>query len=171
VGTEGLNSFLTVDVSLSSGGFGAITFAAANIANKPSGGAFAGDYNASGITRISFDVRHGAPAPLNFFLRLATPNNSPGFVVLNPVPVVGGDDFTTVSFDIDANNPLNVPGGPISIPGVLSNVGNMQLLVGGPEGLNGVPVNIDVDNIRIVPTPGAAGVLALGAIAAVRRRR
>lgn len=170
--TENGNGFARVNATLSTRGFPAVNLISANLANNPSNGAFSGNYTAAQITRVTFDVRHNGPAPLNFYLRLTqAPANFPAFLVLSPVPVAAGNGFTTVSFDISATNPLNIPEGPISIPGILSNVGNFQLLVGGPAQFNGTVVTLDVDNVRLVPTPATAGVLGLGGVVAMRRRR
>ena len=44
-----------------------------------SGDAFVGDWAAGGITHFSFDMRHNAAVPVNFFARFATPQNFPAF--------------------------------------------------------------------------------------------
>jgi hypothetical protein len=52
-----------------------------------SGDAFVGNWLAAGINRLSADVRHDAPEPVHFFVRLATPANFPGMLIELPVAV------------------------------------------------------------------------------------
>lgn len=174
---EGANPFIRVSTPLTGIPFDANTIVSANIpldppGPAPSGGAFTGNYLAAGITSFSFDVRHDGPAPLTFSLRLATASNFPGVVVISPVPVFAGPDFTTITFSLDPSNPLLIPEGPPSVvSAILSNVGNFQLLVNVPPSLVGPTVTFDIDNVSILPAPSAlAGLGALG-LAAARRRR
>lgn len=169
---ENGNAFASNTLTLTEGGFGAITFLAANASNNPSGGAFIGDYAGSGITTVSFDVRHNADIPLTFALRLAVAANSPAVIVFSPLVVASSDDFTSLTFELDSSSDLFVPAGP---PGtadlVLGAVGNLQLLVNVPDGAGGTTVTIDADNVSIIPAPGV-GALAIGfGLAAARRRR
>ncbi|MCC5824325.1 MAG: PEP-CTERM sorting domain-containing protein [Phycisphaerales bacterium] len=158
----------TADVS-SAGSFGLLLFRAQANQNS-SGGAFVGDYAASGIDRISFDIRHDADINLSFIVRFATANNSPAFVIFSEVEV-SANTWTNVSFDISPDNPLLTFAGG-SYATVAPQVGNVQVLVDRVDGLTTPLVtNFDLDNVSIVPAPGAMALLGLGGLAAVRRRR
>lgn len=158
----------SADVS-SAGAFGLLLFRA-QLNNGSSGGAFAGDYVASGIDRISFDVRHDANRDLSFIVRFATANNSPAFVIFSEQSVAAGE-WTTVSFDIDPSNPLLTFAGG-TYDQVAPQIGNVQVLVNRVDGLTEpLLVNFDLDNVSIVPSPSAYALLGLGALAATRRRR
>lgn len=158
----------TADVS-SAGAFGLLLFRAQANQNS-SGGAFAGDYVAGGIDRISFDIRHNADIDLSFIVRFATANNSPAFVIFSDVSVEA-DTWTNVSFDISPDNPLLVfAGGDYAT--VAPQIGNVQVLVDRVDGLTDPLVtDFDLDNVSIVPAPGSLALLGLGGLAGVRRRR
>lgn len=153
----------------SAGAFGLLLFRAQDNADS-SGDAFVGDYVANQINRISFDIRHDADRDLSFIVRFATSNNSPAFVIFSDVSVAAGE-WTNVSFDISPDNPLlTFAGGTYET--VAPQVGNVQVLVDRVDGLTTPLVtSFDLDNVRIVPAPGAAAVLAMGGLVAARRRR
>lgn len=158
----------TADVA-SAGTFGLLLFRAQDNADS-SGDAFVGDYVANQINRISFDIRHDADRDLLFIVRFATSNNSPAFVIFSDVSVAA-NEWTNVSFDISPDNPLLTFAGG-SYATVAPIVGNVQVLVDRVDGLTTPLVtNFDLDNVRIVPAPGAAAVLAMGGLVAARRRR
>jgi len=127
---------------------------------------------AGGIDTLSFDVRHDSATPLTFSLRIATAGNFPAFLALGFAPVAASEEFTTVTFDISADNAALIPEAG-TVAGILSDVTAVQFLVGLPDGASDVPgVTIDVDNISAVPAPsGAMALLAVGGLVARRRRR
>lgn len=137
-----------------------------------SGGAFIGDYISSGITEVSFDIRHNANVPLSFFVRLATPQRFPGAVAVAFAPVVPGE-FQRITLDISESSPNFVTFEGSDFQTVLGNVGLLQIGVVTPDGFGGVDAGFtfDLDNVAIVPTPAAASLLGLAGLAAVRRRR
>jgi hypothetical protein len=159
------------DLSNADPAFGATLFRG-NAANAASGGAFTGNYLTAGIDSVSIRVRHDyANAPLNFFLRVATPGNFPAFIILSFQPVFAGQ-WTDLSFTLDPTSPLYVPEGPISFASVAGNVGNLQVLVGRPAGIAApTAVTFDLDQVRTIPTPGALAALGVLGLAAARRRR
>jgi hypothetical protein len=137
-----------------------------------SGNAFVGDYLAAGITELSFDVRHDLPAPANFFTRVTPPGNFPGAVGLEFAPVLP-NTWTTITIAIDPANPQFVTFESGSFGGIFSNVGHVQVGVRTPAAVSGVDndFTFDIDNVSIIPTPGAAGALAMGGLVLMRRRR
>lgn len=139
-----------------------------------SGDAFVGDYVAGGINRISLDIRHDAGQDLTFAVRVAVSGPSPAFAVISPVAVTSGE-WTTLTFDLDYSSPFYFAEGA---PGeaffnsVASAVGNLQISVNRPEGLDTpLLVNFDLDNVSITPSPASVTLLGLGGLAAARRRR
>lgn len=149
--------------------FGLLIFRAQNNFGS-SDGAFEGDYIASGINSLSLDIRHDAGQDVSFAVRFATANNSPAFVLFNPVMVSSGV-WTTLTFAIDPDSPFYAPAGG-TFQDVASQIGNLQIIANRPDGLaTPLVTTFDLDNVSIVPAPGALALLGLGGLAGVRRRR
>jgi len=141
-----------------------------------SGDAFVGDWLAANIVRLSAYVQHNAPQALDFFVRLATTNNSPAVSFTLPQPVPQGV-WTLLDFDIGFANPLHTNEGPPTqtfYNSVLSQVGNVQIGVIVPMSLatDATVYEYGLDQVAIVPEP-ASILLALGCVAfgLSRRRR
>jgi hypothetical protein len=134
-----------------------------------SGTALYGDWTAAGVTSVSVQVRHDAPTPLTFFSRY-TPGAAPGAIVLAFAPVQP-NTWTTLTFPIDAASPALVLEG-VSFASVFSNVQRVQFGVSVPAALAGTApaYTFQIDNVRLIPAPGAAALLGVGAFA-IRRRR
>lgn len=153
----------------SAGAFGLLIFRAQDEYGS-SGGAFIGDYITSGINSISFDIRHDAGIDLTFAVRFSTVNNSPAFVIFSDQAVSSGS-WTTVTLAISADAPGYTPAGG-TFESVAPQIGHVQILVSRPADLTApLPTNFDLDNVSIVPAPGAIALLGLGGLAATRRRR
>ncbi|MDX2199326.1 MAG: PEP-CTERM sorting domain-containing protein [Phycisphaerae bacterium] len=144
-----------------------------------SGNAFVGDWIAQGVTQFSMQVRHNATQPLNFFARFSGPSNFPGATAVFFQPVLPGQ-WTTLSLALEATNPqfisfeslnFNAVFGANSFNGFVG-IGHIQIGVSVPTGLAGLNqgFSFDIDNVSIVPEPSALALLAVGALAAVRRR-
>lgn len=139
-----------------------------------SDGNFFGDWIAGGVTNLSFDIRHDIATPATFFVRFAANSNGapfPGAVGVEFQPVLPGQ-WTTVSIDIDPNNPAFVTFEGSTFEAVFSNLGFLQVGVVTPDGFVGDPslFTVDLDNVSIVPAPGAAALLLPGLLATRRRR-
>ncbi len=140
-----------------------------------SGGGFTGDYLAGGIDTISLDVMHDAGQDVDFFIRFAGPANFPGTFFYAPNSVPTGE-WTTLTFDLSPTSPLfGAEGDPADWPvlfnAVFSNVGNIQLVALEPDGFDGDPTTFGLDQVSIIPTPGASAALLAGGVLAARRRR
>lgn len=135
-----------------------------------SGNAFVGNWVAAGVSEFRAMLRHDAGVPLVFFTRFASPNNFPAGARVNFTPVPSGV-WTLVSFPIDAA--IVYEGGPSNYLSVFSNVGHVQVGVSVPGALAGSSnvVTFDIDKAMITPEPSALAMLAVGAMALVRRRR
>jgi len=91
-------------------------------------------------------VRHNAPQPLDFFVRLATTNNSPAVSFTLPQPVQP-NVWTPLDFGISFSNPLHTNEGPPTLAfynGVLSAVGNVQIGVIVPVPSGPISFNLSV---------------------------
>lgn len=163
-------------------GYGSAAFGFANAQNgeqpllfrgqsnfNSSGNAFVGDWIADGVSAFSFSVRHNGPAPVSFFARFA-PAMGPGAVAL-AMPALAPNTWTTYTVPIDPGAFFIYEG--TTFASTFSNVARVQVGVLVDANLAGHadPVTFDIDNVRIVPSPGALAVLGLGAVAGVRRRR
>jgi hypothetical protein len=137
-----------------------------------SGGNFAGSWLSPGVSVLSAEVLHDAPAPVNVFFRITTGVNSPAIIGVVPVPVLP-NTWTQVSLTLFPGNPLIIPEGPPSTYNtVLSSVTNVQVGFAVPVELEGTNFTYGLDKVTIVPEPATAGILASGLVllAAGRRR-
>jgi hypothetical protein len=139
-----------------------------------SDGNFFGNWIDAGVSNFSFDVRHNISQPATFFVRFAANSNGapfPGGVAVAFQPVFAGQ-WTSISIDIDPNNPAFVSYEGTSFESVFSNVGFIQIGIATPEGLIGDPslFDVDLDNVAIIPAPAGLALLLPG-LAATRRRR
>ncbi len=134
-----------------------------------SGGAFAGDYIAAGVTQISFKIRHFASAPLSMYYRVA-PQFGAGFVALDFAPNAFPGQWTTVTFDLTPTSPQLIAEGT-NYNDIFSNVQLFQIGVAFPS-IAGIDADFEfqLDDITIVPTPASA-LLLVGAPLLMRRRR
>ncbi len=153
--------------------------------NGSSNGQFEGNWIADGINRFSMFVRHSAPDPLSYFVRFATPSNSPavsgeGFFSVQP------NTWTKLSIDIltsniktsvaDLDHQLTVEGPPAFFNSTFSNVGHIQVGVSLPANSGAAgPFVFDLDkaSIGVVPEPATCLLTMAGAVfmMASRRRR
>ena len=141
------------------------------IVPEPSGGAFQGDYIASGIDTLRFDFRHNGVAPVTAFVRFSPPARFPGAIAVEFAPVLP-NQWQTIELDISALSPNFVSFSGASYQAIFNDIGLVQIGVDSTN-LAGLPgtFTFDLDNVEIVPAPSAAGVLGLGLLAAARRRR
>ncbi len=160
VESEGSNSFLRIE-SLGGGGPGS-RLAAFNRAQ------WTGDYLSAGATVVSMDVRNSGNTEL--FVRLGLRDATGGQAATNDlINLAAGSGWQTVSFNLTDLALF----GPSSSSDVLANVTEFRIVSAEIPSFLGDPIvaTLDVDNIRVVPTPAGVGVLALGGLAATRRRR
>jgi hypothetical protein len=173
-GAKDGSAYVSTTLDLNNAGPFGLTIFRGESSSGASGGAFAGDYIAGGITTVSFDVRHNAGQDLDIALRLASPFNFPAIGVQSGT-LVASDTWTTVTFEIDPSNPLLVvepPFTPADYESILSNIGNFQISSFRPGGLSSpLDVTFDLDNVSITPTPSSAVLLGFGGLVATRRRR
>lgn len=136
-----------------------------------SGGAYAGNWIAAGVTGVSFWFRHDLAEAVTVTGRFATPANFPGASTVSPA-VVAPNAWTLVSFDLREESPDVISLGGGTYAAIFSNVANMQFGFDVPASLAGQNVDghFDLTGFSIVPAP--ASILAFAAIpAALGRRR
>lgn len=167
------SGYITGQTNVNAAAFGSVIALRGQAGFGSSGGAFSGNWISEGIALFSFDVRHDAPTPVNFGVRFASSANFPGASAVSFVPVLP-NTWTTIQIAINAANPQFVSFEGTDFNAVFSSIGNVQLSYAVPEALagSGTVIQVEADNVSIVPGPGG---LMLGAAAmaglAWRRRR
>jgi hypothetical protein len=168
------SAYISGSVDLNNAGPFGMTVLRGHADQNASGGAFVGDYLASGITTVEFDFRQNSGFDLDIALRIAGPANSPAIDIQTGGLVASGQ-WVHLSFDLFFGNPLMTLEGPPTpdfYNAVVSNVGNFQVSSFRPDGLTTpLMADFDLDNVQITPAPSGAAVLGLGCLAASRRRR
>lgn len=145
-----------------------------------SGNSLFGNWIAAGVTQFSFDIRHNAPVALTAFARFAGGNNFPGATAVG-FAAVQPNAWTTVTISIAANSPnfVSFEGTNFATvfgasgPNGFQGIGRLQLGIFVPQALafTTPSYQFDVDNVRVIPTPAATGLLAGSALFGARRRR
>lgn len=148
------------------------TIIRAHASYPASGGAFAGNWITAGVTGVSFDIRHDLAEAVMMTGRFASSANFPGGAVFSP-QMVQPNTWTTITFNVGPGSPFIASLEGSTYGTVFSNIGNMQFGFSVPAALIGQNVDghFDIDNVRLVPAPGALALLGLGGLATGRRRR
>ncbi len=136
-----------------------------------SGGTYAGDWIAAGVTGVSFSFRHDLSVAISLTGRFATPLNNPGASVETAF-TVEPNVWTTISYDLTEGSPDIISLGSGTYAGIFGNIGNIQLGFNVPPGMGGqnIEVRFDVDNFTIVPAPGALALIGVAGLVSCRRR-
>ncbi|MCH2170256.1 hypothetical protein MK489_05700 [Myxococcota bacterium] len=140
-------------------GGGPVVLRASGLSNA-SGGAFIGNWSASGVTEVTAKVRHNSPVDLNFYMRVAaSPSNYPGAIYPSMMSVAP-NTWTDLSYSIAG---VCIDEG-VPCASVLANVGNLQFGTDAPAALldDDVVYSIDIDLVSIVPEPGTASLMFMG---------
>lgn len=143
-----------------------------------SSGNLFGNYLTGQVATLSFAVRHNASVPLSFFSRIARSTTNLGGttgVAAVFAPVQPGE-WTTLTLPIVFNPALFYEGPPTQgfHNAIFAGVARIQIGVFDTPAalaLSTPSFNFDIDQISVVPAPGAAaGLLMLCGVAARRRR-
>lgn len=137
-----------------------------------SGNLLFGDWRTDPVTEVLADVRQNSGVPLTFFSRFSP--GAAGAVALSAATVPSGE-WQQVRFTILPFNPQTFfyEGPGVTYDTVFTSVARVQFGVLVPQELAGLDqgFQFDLDNIRIVPTPGGLALLALASLCGHRRRR
>jgi len=131
-----------------------------------------GDYVSAGITQVSFALNElGVDDGLALRFGFGQLGN---FWVSNQIFDPAADTWETFTIDLVEANFTEVFGGVGTFESALSNVQRVQFRLDFDE--PGIMPDVGqgdfgLDSVTLIPTPGAAGLLALGGIAVSRRRR
>lgn len=147
------------------------TLFCAHTALGSSGGGFAGNWVAAGVTGASFAFRHDLGVPIRVTGRFASPTNTPGAIAVSSQEVASGV-WTTVTFDLTLRSPDLVSFEGTRYLAVFSEIGAMEFGFSLPQALVGQQLtgNFDFTNFWIVPAPGPLAILALAGVVMRRRR-
>jgi hypothetical protein len=132
------------------------------------------DYIAAGVTSIEMDLKNFGSTALTIRIafKIGTGQFDPGYVSTTGFSLAVGSDWQHATFSLSDMNAAN--GSPGTLNSVLSNPAEMRILHSAAA--NTVRGDIivgmlGVDNIRAVPEPASAGLVALGLGALALRRR
>jgi hypothetical protein len=140
--------------------------------------AFFGNWIAGGPTSIDLWVRHDAATPINLGLRIPTSAGFPAMLGRFPDPIQP-NTWTHLTMAINNTNPqLLDETGPThnNFNAVFSNVTYLQLFADFSAQGNSTLINVDLDQVNLVPEPSTwllagLGVPAIGLAIRSRRRR
>lgn len=138
-----------------------------------SGGNFIGDWATDTVRKLTAQVRHNAPQPLNYFARISSPFNYPGATVVD-FGVVLPNQWTEIVFDLSPTSPQFVSFEGSDWATVLGNIGHVQFGVEIPASLadSDVEYTFDLDQVAIAtPEPAAFMLGILGSMVFVSWRR
>ncbi len=134
-----------------------------------------GDLTAAGITSVEADVANFGPDPLELRVFLVESGFASRYTSTTSVTVPTGGNWIHVVFDLTPSG-MTLVGG--TSPDVATALSNLQTFLfrhqpGAPAGIGAAPNTVGVlgiDNITATPEPATFGLLAIGAVAALRRR-
>jgi len=137
-----------------------------------SNGGYTGNWIADGATIFQFDIRHNLAEAISMTGRFATPTNNPGASAVSST-VIQPNVWTTVTFNLAEGSPDIISLGGGTYASIFGNLGNIQLGFNVPVSLAGTnfDATFDIDNVRVLPAPGALALLGMGGLVVGRRRR
>jgi hypothetical protein len=148
------------------GGTSAVLFRGQDEFNA-SGGAFVGNWDGDGVTKLSAQIRHDAPLPLSFFARMSGPLNFPGSVAVAFAPVPP-NQWTTVEFDVSPSSSQLVSFEGSDYATVFSNIGHIQFGANIPAALanDATLYTFGLDNVSVdIPEPTSMVLIGLAIVA------
>ena len=134
-----------------------------------SGGAFVGDYAAAGVTGIQVDAYCDNPANIDWVDVYLYSNYDSTFYMLSYI--LPDSSWYTLPAMFNDLNWFNNTTQSYEMPSAaaLSQVTEVGVIAWGTNGA--LPTFINIDNFTLVPEPATLSLLAIGGLAALRRRR
>jgi len=138
----------------------------ANNSADASGDAFVGDWLAGNVSALTLAVRHNYGSNLNFYARLAGVGGAGASLAFDASFAVAPNTWTSLSIPIvDSNPPFLSYGAPGStFTSVFTNIQNLQFGLYVPASTDFIGLSMDIDNVSIVPEPGAIGLSAVAGL-------
>lgn len=175
IANSGYISNTSTFTSAASGSFGApplqILFRGNNDVDA-SGDAFVGNWISDGVLGLSITFRHNYTSPLAFYARLDAGSGRAASVAPTVSGNVAPNTWTTVTIPLSNGNPPFLSYGGGNFSNVFSNLQNVQLGLYVPASTTFTDLKMDIDNVAIVvPEPASLGLIALGGVGALIRRR
>ncbi|RIK93813.1 MAG: hypothetical protein DCC71_23825 [Proteobacteria bacterium] len=135
-------------------------------------GAWAGDYPGAGVTGIAMDVRNFGASDVLLRVLLEDPGSGPPANVAissQAILVPAGGDWARIVFPLAATDLAALLG---SVDAALANTTVLRILHAPTAVFPAEPIaaQIGIDDVRAVPEPGTALLVALGTAALARRR-
>ncbi|MBU6183061.1 MAG: hypothetical protein KGR46_09665 [Verrucomicrobia bacterium] len=168
-GGVGDGAYISATGTVVASGFGTIVFRG-NAGADASGDAFVGNWISGGVSNFSAFVRHNAPSELGIFARLDAGGgraaSSIGFTVAPnawtslSIPIL--DSVGSFQSYGQANPPSGAVPSPAGFNAIFGSMQNIQFVVAPNIGLANQTFTFDVDQISVVPEPGAWGLVAAG---------
>jgi len=144
-------------------------------ANGASGNAFAGNWLADGatVTTMTVSVRHNYSTSLNFYSRIGSGGGAGASLAYDPQFEIAPNTWTTVTIPIMDGNPPFLSYGAGNFTSAFGGVLNVQLGFYLPPSTTFTNLRMDVDNVSVtvVPEPASLGLIALGGLGVLVRRR
>jgi len=131
---------------------------------------WAGNYVAPGITRLEMDLKNFGTGPLQMRIGLEETGGT-RLVSTTPFTLAGDGQWHHATFLLDAPSLTRMGQTPLAT--ALTRIRQLRVFHSTGVDYQGDPIatSFGLDNVRAVPEPAAAGVLALASLGLVRRRR
>ncbi len=135
---------------------------------------WAGDYISAGITGLTMDLKNFSDQELHMRLFLLFGSGGE-FTSTNAIILAPNSDWQSVYFGLTASDMTAVDGG-VDLDLSLSNLPRLMIRHqdGEPGGIGSPPsiaATLGIDNIMAVPEPSTLGLLGIGVLVLIRRRR
>jgi hypothetical protein len=135
------------------------------------GSQWTGNFSAAGVTAVSMDLKNFGSSPLSMRIGLEGPNST-WYVSSQPFTLAADNAWHTATFPLTIAGMTNA-GGSATLGSVLGQVSEFRILDNPSVDYHGALISssFGVDNVRAVPEPASAAVLAAALLPLMGRRR
>ena len=172
IGNTGYISQALSFTSPAGGSFGAPPlqlFFRGNAADDASGDAFVGNWLTAGVSSFSVSHPHNYTSNLDFYARIAGSAGAGASVATGYA--IAPNTWTTITIPITNSNPPFLSFGSGTFSSAFSGVQNLQIGLYVPANTTFTDLTLDLDNVSAVPEPATFGLIAMGALASLKRVR